>query len=145
MLTGLAIVNCSLLNVWNFSSMISKCFEAFWKRFEGFRTNFKQFLKHVFKYFSKDCSKTFSNQSQRNVQRQCQKTVQWNFQKQIQNVLNCFQTKSKLAEKFPKSKLAKLAQACCINSPNESNNINTDKHALTYLNSYELSTMVAFF
>ena len=136
MLTGLAIVNCSLLNVWNFSSMISKCFETFWKRFEGFRTNFKQFLKHVFKYFSKDCSKTFSNQSQRNVQRQCQKTVQWNFQKQIQNVLNCFQTKSKLAEKFPKSKLAKLAQACCINSPNESNNTNTYKHALTYLNSY---------
>jgi len=62
------------------------------------------------------------------------KTVQWNFQQEIQNVLNCFQAKSKLAEKFPKSKLAKLAQACCINSPNESNNTNTYKHALTYLN-----------
>ena len=68
------------------------------------------------------------------------KTIQTNFKeifkKKVQNVLNCFQAKSKLAEKFPKSKLAKLAQACCINSPNESNNTNTYKHALTYLNSY---------
>ena len=136
MSTGLAIVNCSLLNVWNFSSMISKCFETFWKRFEGFRTNFKQFLKHVFKYFQRTVQRHVQIKVKELYKDSFKKTVQWNFQKQIQNVLNCFQAKSKLAEKFPKSKLAKLAQACCINSPNESNNTNTHKHALTYLNSY---------
>ena len=55
--------------------------------------------------------------------------------KQVQNALNCFQAKSKAAENVPNSKLAKLAQTCCINS-NESNSTNTYKHALTYLNSY---------
>ena len=136
MLTGLAIVNCSLLSVWNFSSMISKCFETFWN------------VLKVFEQISNNFWNTFSNIFPMTVQRHFQikvkemykdsfkKTVQWNFQKQIQNVLNCFQAKSKLAEKFPKSKLAKLAWTCGINSPNESNSTNTYKHALTYLNSY---------
>ena len=136
MLTGLAIVNCSLLNVWNFSSMISKCFETFWnvlKVFEQISNNFWNTFSNI---FPRTVQRHFQNKVKEMYKDSFKKTVQWNFQKQIQNVLNCFQAKSKLAEKFPKSKLAKLAQACCINSPNESNNTNTYKHALTYLNSY---------
>ena len=63
--------------------------------------------------FSKECSGpsgTFSKRIQRCVRRHFQKKQFKEIFKNVQNVLNCFQAKSKLAEHLPNSKLAKLAQ-----------------------------------
>ena len=89
------IVNCSIVNVWNLSS-ISKCLETFLKTFWKFSNNFQNVFKQIFKYFSKECSKTFSKQIQREVQRHLQKTCQINFQKTFKTFWIVFKQSPKL-------------------------------------------------
>ena len=119
-----AVVNCSSVNLWFFQSF-RIVLKLLWKRFENCQTSFK----HVFQWFLnrmfKDIFKTNSKRGTKTTSKTCQR----NFQKSSKRF-------ELFSSKVQNSRLAKLAQSCCIISPNESNSTNTYKHALTYLSSY---------